>query len=87
MKQHWTPQELIDHWTLTAEEMALVGNVSQTDYNQLGYALMFKCFGSSPSLRPMSGPDNAPAERRTACLCLCLFPARLVQQCHAEVHA
>ena len=44
MKQQWAPQELIDHWTLTAEEMALVRNISQTDYNQCGYALMFKCF-------------------------------------------
>ena len=44
MKQQWAPQELIDNWTLTAEELVLVNTISQTDYNQFGYALMFKCF-------------------------------------------
>jgi hypothetical protein len=44
MKQQWAPQELIDHWTLTAKEISLVHSFSETDYNQLGYVLMFKCF-------------------------------------------
>jgi hypothetical protein len=44
MKQQWAAQELIDHWTLTPEEITLVQGLSQTDYNRFGYALMFKCF-------------------------------------------
>jgi Domain of unknown function (DUF4158) len=44
MKQQWASQELIDHWTLTEEEIALACNISPLDYNQLGYALIFKCF-------------------------------------------
>jgi hypothetical protein len=44
MKQQWAAQELIDHWTLAAEETVLAHNISPLDYNQLAYALMFKCF-------------------------------------------
>lgn len=44
MKQQWTPQELIDHWTLTNEEVTLVQDISQTDYNQLGAGLLLKHF-------------------------------------------
>jgi hypothetical protein len=44
MKQHWTPQELIDHWTLTPEEITMIKSISQTDYNQVGSGLLFKCF-------------------------------------------
>lgn len=44
MKLQWSPQELIDHWTLNAEELTLVENISQTEYNRLGYALLLKYF-------------------------------------------
>ncbi len=44
MKQQWTSQELIDHWTFTQEEIALVQNIGQTDYNRLGYGLLLKYF-------------------------------------------
>ncbi len=44
MKQQWTAQELIDHWTFTQEEIALVQNIGQTDYNRLGYGLLLKYF-------------------------------------------
>jgi hypothetical protein len=44
MKQQWSSQELIDHWTLTQIEIALAQSISKNDYNQLGYALMLKYF-------------------------------------------
>jgi hypothetical protein len=44
MKQQWTAQELIDHWTFTQEEIALVQNIGQTDYNRLGYGVLLKYF-------------------------------------------
>ena len=44
MKQQWTPQELIDHWLLTDEEVKLVTTVSKSPYNQVGCALLLKCF-------------------------------------------
>jgi len=43
MKQIWASQELIDHWTLTREEILFVKSISQTEYNQLGCALLLKC--------------------------------------------
>jgi hypothetical protein len=44
MKQQWTTQELIDHWTLTSQEVAQIQSVSQTAYNQIGYGVLFKTF-------------------------------------------
>ena len=44
MKQLWAPAELIDHWTLTHEEILFIKSISQTEYNQLGCALLLKCF-------------------------------------------
>jgi hypothetical protein len=44
MKQQWSSQELIDHWTLTQTEIALAQSISKIDYNRLGYALMLKYF-------------------------------------------
>jgi DNA-binding cell septation regulator SpoVG len=44
MKQVWAPAELIDHWTLTPEEIQLVTKVSKTDSNQLGCAVLLKAF-------------------------------------------
>ena len=46
MKQQWTSQELIDHWTLTQNEIVLAQSISKIDHNQLGYALMLKYFQS-----------------------------------------
>jgi TnpA family transposase len=44
MKQQWAPQELIDHWTLTQEEITVIKGISQTAYNQLGCAVLLKYF-------------------------------------------
>ena len=44
MKQIWAPQELIDYWILTPEEILFIKSISQTAYNQLGCALLLKCF-------------------------------------------
>jgi TnpA family transposase len=44
MKQQWKTDELIDQWTLTHEEVTLVRNISQIDYNRLGYGLLLKYF-------------------------------------------
>ncbi len=35
---------MIDHWTLTGEEIILVNSVGQTDYNRLGCGLLLKYF-------------------------------------------
>jgi TnpA family transposase len=44
MKQQWATQELLDHWTLTPQEMVLIQSVSQTAYNRFGYGLLYKVF-------------------------------------------
>jgi hypothetical protein len=44
MKQQWKPDELFDQWTLTQEEITLVRNIIQTDFNQLSYGLFFKYY-------------------------------------------
>jgi len=44
MKQQWRPDELFDQWTLTQEEITLVRNISQTDFNRLSYGLLFKYY-------------------------------------------
>lgn len=44
MKQQWAPQELIDHWALTPEEIRFVTTASRTGYNRLGCALLLKYF-------------------------------------------
>jgi DNA-binding cell septation regulator SpoVG len=44
MKQQWAAQELIDHWTLTSQEVTQIQSVSQTAYNQIGYGVLFKTF-------------------------------------------
>jgi Domain of unknown function (DUF4158) len=43
MKQHWAPQELIDHWMLTDTEKTLV-NQYHTDPNRIASALLLKFF-------------------------------------------
>jgi hypothetical protein len=43
MKQQWAPQELIDHWTFTNAEVALV-NTHHTDPNRIACALLLKYF-------------------------------------------
>ena len=42
MKYHWTDGELTLHWSLTAEELALLPN--RVDYNRLGFAVQLKFF-------------------------------------------
>lgn len=44
MKQQWTPQELIDQWTLSREELDLVNSASKTSHNRLGCAMLLKYF-------------------------------------------
>jgi len=44
MKQQWVPQELIDHWTLSDEEIHWVTTINKTVYNRLGCALLLKYF-------------------------------------------
>ena len=43
MKHQWTLDELIDHWTLRADELALVKQ-GRTAHNQLGLALLLKYY-------------------------------------------
>jgi hypothetical protein len=43
MKQHWAPQELIDHWMLTDTEMTLTSQY-HTDPNRIAGALLLKVF-------------------------------------------
>lgn len=42
MKRNWQPEELIEHWTLLPDELALLTN--KTDHNRLGFALLLKFF-------------------------------------------
>lgn len=42
MKRCWEPDELVEHWTLAPEELALVG--SKTGPTRLGFALLLKYF-------------------------------------------
>lgn len=42
MKRHWELDELVEHWTLLPNELALVGN--KTDPNRLGFAVLLKFF-------------------------------------------
>lgn len=42
MKRNWQPEELIEHWTLLPNELALLAN--KTDHNRLGFALLLKFF-------------------------------------------
>ncbi|MGC1951140.1 MAG: Tn3 family transposase [Gammaproteobacteria bacterium] len=44
MKQHWAPQELLDHWALTPAEIRFVTATSRTASNRLGCALLLKYF-------------------------------------------
>ena len=43
MKHNWTLDELIDHWTLLPNELALA-NQSRATHNRLGFALLLKYF-------------------------------------------
>jgi hypothetical protein len=42
MQQHWTTDELIDHWTLLPAERELLAN--KTVATRLGFAIMLKAF-------------------------------------------
>lgn len=42
MKRHWEPDELIDHWTLLPDELALLAN--KAGATRLGFAALLKFF-------------------------------------------
>ena len=42
MKRQWETEELIEHWTLHVEELALLGN--KTGATRLGFAVLLKFF-------------------------------------------
>ena len=42
MKRQWETEELIEHWTLHVEEMALLGN--NTGATRRGFAVLLKFF-------------------------------------------
>jgi len=42
MKRHWETEELIEHWTLHVEELALLGN--KTGATRRGFAVLLKFF-------------------------------------------
>ena len=42
MKRHWDDQELTEHWSLTHDELALLGN--RTQRSRLGFTVLLKFF-------------------------------------------
>ena len=42
MKRNWQPEELVEHWTLLPDELALL--VNKSNHNRLGFALLLKFF-------------------------------------------
>jgi TnpA family transposase len=42
MKRNWQPEELVEHWTLLTDDLALLAN--KTEQNRLGFALLLKFF-------------------------------------------
>ncbi|EHJ09661.1 DUF4158 domain-containing protein, partial [Crocosphaera watsonii] len=42
MKRNWQPEELIEHWTLLPQELALLNQ--KKDANRLGFALLLKFY-------------------------------------------
>ncbi len=42
MKRNWQPSELVEHWMLLPDELALLAR--KTDHNRLGFAVLFKFF-------------------------------------------
>jgi hypothetical protein len=59
MKRCWNADELLEHWTLTSGELALLHN--KTEHNRLGFALLLKFFqieGRFPQYR-QEVPDTA----------------------------
>jgi len=42
MKRQWEAEELLEHWTLNVEELALLGN--KTGATRLGFAVLLKFF-------------------------------------------
>jgi len=42
MKHHWSAQELVEHWSLTQEQLSWVRN--RTDRSRLGFAALLKFF-------------------------------------------
>ncbi len=61
MKHDWTPESLIEHFTLSTSELAMIG--VNDGHNQLGKALLLKWFpleGRFPS-SPTDLPETAIA--------------------------
>ena len=42
MKRAWETDELIEHWTMTADDLALLEK--KTGHTRLGFALLLKAF-------------------------------------------
>jgi hypothetical protein len=42
MKKTWLPEELVEHWTLLPDELALL--TQKNDENRLGFAILLKFF-------------------------------------------
>ena len=59
LKRHWEVDELIEHWTLLPDEIALLGN--KIGANRLGCAVLLKFFQS----RGDSQRSYLPSGQRT----------------------
>ena len=88
MKQDWYPDELTQHWTLSAEERELLD--SKTSATRLSFALLLKAFqfdGRFPDRREdIAGrivTYVAQSDWRTAS---CILPRR-VERAHATLPA
>ena len=43
MKRQWSPDDLIEHFTLLPNERQIIA-LLRTDYTRLGFAVLLKCF-------------------------------------------
>lgn len=58
MKRRWTPEELLEHFTLLPGELTAVGNKSGA--TRLGFAVLLKCLqyeGRFPRSRQEAAPE------------------------------
>lgn len=58
MRQHWEADELVEHWTLTDEDLRRLRN--KTGATRLGFAMLMKYFESEG--RFPTGPEEIPVE-------------------------
>ena len=73
MRRHWTPDELVESWSLGSAELALLEH--KTDHNRLGFAVLLAFFRlearfpqhkhevPGEALRFLAGQIGVPAER------------------------